>query len=105
MTQLRVVYHFNAPLARLFALGKPQTINSAVTLGRHCFVRLHYIRARHRAHEYYHSLCAHSRGFLPWLLLYLWRRIRYGYAKHPEELAAEHYADTHVHQFQDVGRP
>lgn len=107
-------YHFNSIIPVLLSTG-------AVTFGNHIFVRRHFIREHHRAHEEYHAWRSRVLGTLGHLWSYLStmarllvktrcarmtvfnRKMFAAYFLHPEEQAASRYADDYWHLYRQLG--
>ena len=109
-------YRFNSVLPRLLSTG-------AVTFGNRVYVRRHYIRREHRAHEEYHAAESRRLGTIPHLARFVWWFLRgvgkHGFKRitahgrsylraywlHPEEVAARAYGAAHAHEYTDLGVP
>jgi len=111
---LPYVLKFNAPIAMLAGYLAKSTGNYAVTLPhpfkRKCivFVRRHYIKARHLAHEvdgHGRQIC--TMGPVDYTFTYLWHFIlRKGtWALHMMEIEAKLREPAAVNHYPDIGTP
>lgn len=87
-------YHWRHWAPRLVARSRRSSGNWAITLGRRTYVRFGFIRAKHRKHEYEHSLQAHRLSLPVFLVLWVYQCLRYGYRGAGLEVKAMEFAES-----------
>lgn len=94
-------YHWESRVARTAAMLRHSHNNYAVTIGRHTWVRLDYIRSEHASHEFRHSLQAEKWGAVLFLVRAFYEYARYGYLNSPIEREARDYAALNAARFRE----
>jgi hypothetical protein len=80
------------------------TGKDCITIRRTIYTRKSTMHRRTHAHEYAHVRQWRDYGVLRFLWRYLRDLVRFGYAKHPLEIAAHQFAHDHEAEFEHIGR-